>query len=547
MKPSIPKGTRDFSPEEMVRRNFILQTIRTVYERYGFRQIETPAMENLSMLEGKYGEEGDKLLFRILNSGEVAGEFRLNSQREYLDYLKVLNLILIHKELNIDDIENSINQIIEKENYFDIRAGVENLNARRILKESLIGLNQKANSKLTLENIKEILSEAYISDWFRINREITIPINYTRQLSERGLRYDLTVPFARYVVMHRNEITFPFRRYQMQPVWRADRPQKGRYREFYQCDADVIGSDSLLNEAELVQIIAEVFSKLNIGVSIKINNRKILSGIAEIIGEADKIIDITVAIDKLDKIGIDKVNEELKGKGVSDDAIKKMQPLFSVKGTTDEKLNFLDNFLSASETGKKGIEEVKTLLGYLNTMSFKSDLIELDITLARGLNYYTGAIFEVKVSDARSTFTSSVLGGGRYDDLTGIFGLPDVSGVGISFGIDRIYDVMLEMNLFEKMHLNESSTKILLVNFGKKEEQYALAVLQKLRAAGVNAEIYPDAAKMKKQMSYADACKIPYVLLIGEEEMQTGALTLKNMLSGEQNRLSVEELIKKLQ
>lgn len=547
MKPSIPKGTRDFSPEEMVRRNFILQTIRTVYERYGFRQIETPAMENLSMLEGKYGEEGDKLLFRILNSGEVAGEFRLNSQREYLDYLKVLDLILIHEELNIDDIENSINQIIEKENYFDIRAGVENLNARRILKESLIGLNQKANSKLTLENIKEILSEAYISDWFRINREVTIPINYTRQLSEKGLRYDLTVPFARYVVMHRNEITFPFRRYQMQPVWRADRPQKGRYREFYQCDADVIGSDSLLNEAELVQIIAEVFSKLNIGVSIKINNRKILSGIAEIIGEADKIVDITVAIDKLDKIGIDKVNEELKGKGVSDDAIKKMQPLFSVKGTTDEKLNFLDNFLSASETGKKGIEEVRTLLGYLNTMSFKSDLIELDITLARGLNYYTGAIFEVKVSDARSTFTSSVLGGGRYDDLTGIFGLPDVSGVGISFGIDRIYDVMLEMNLFEKMHLNESSTKILLVNFGKKEEQYALAVLQKLRAAGVNAEIYPDAAKMKKQMSYADACKIPYVLLIGEEEMQTGALTLKNMVSGEQNRLHAEELIKKLQ
>ena len=451
MKPSIPKGTRDFSPEEMVRRNFILQTIRTVYERYGFRQIETPAMENLSMLEGKYGEEGDKLLFRILNSGEVIDEIKAKKD--------------------------------------DIR----------------------------------------LSD-----------------ISEKGLRYDLTVPFARYVVMHRNEITFPFRRYQMQPVWRADRPQKGRYREFYQCDADVIGSDSLLNETELVQIIADVFSKLNIGVSIKINNRKILSGIAEIIGEADKIIDITVAIDKLDKSGIDKVNEELKGKGVSDDAITKMQPLFSVKGTTDDRLNFLDNFLSASETGKKGIEEVRTLLSYLHSMSFKSDLIELDITLARGLNYYTGAIFEVKVSDARSTFTSSVLGGGRYDDLTGIFGLPDVSGVGISFGIDRIYDVMLEMNLFEQMHLNESSTKILLVNFGKKEEQYALTVLQKLRAAGVNSEIYPDAAKMKKQMSYADACKIPYVLLIGDEEMQSGKLTLKNMMSGEQNRLDVEELIKKL-
>lgn len=546
MKPSIPKGTRDFSPEEMVRRNFILQTIRTVYERYGFRQIETPAMENLSMLEGKYGEEGDKLLFRILNSGEVIGDFRLNSQKEYYYYLKVIESICNDRALNLSDIEKSINEIIDKEKHFDIKGGIENVNFRNIVLKTIANIKQSPNSEITIDIIKRKLAEAYFDEFLRFDNEVTFPVTYTRQLSEKGLRYDLTVPFARYVVMHRNEITFPFRRYQMQPVWRADRPQKGRYREFYQCDADVIGSDSLLNETELVQIIADVFSKLNIGVSIKINNRKILSGIAEIIGEADKIIDITVAIDKLDKIGIDKVNEELKGKGVSDDAITKMQPLFSVKGTTDDRLNFLDNFLSASETGKKGIEEVRTLLSYLHSMSFKSDLIELDITLARGLNYYTGAIFEVKVSDARSTFTSSVLGGGRYDDLTGIFGLPDVSGVGISFGIDRIYDVMLEMNLFEQMHLNESSTKILLVNFGKKEEQYALTVLQKLRAAGVNSEIYPDAAKMKKQMSYADACKIPYVLLIGDEEMQSGKLTLKNMMSGEQNRLDVEELIKKL-
>jgi histidyl-tRNA synthetase len=451
MKPSIPKGTRDFSPDEMVRRNFILQTIRNVYERYGFRQIETPAMENLSMLEGKYGEEGDKLLFRILNSGDVTNE------------------------------------------------------------------------------IKEKRDSIKISD-----------------LSEKGLRYDLTVPFARYVVMHRNEITFPFRRYQMQPVWRADRPQKGRYREFYQCDADVIGSDSLLNEAELVQIIADVFSALNIGVSIKINNRKILAGIAEILGQADKIIDITVAIDKLDKIGVEKVKEELRSKGVSDDAVQKMQPLFSVKGNTSGKLAFLDTFLEKSDIGKKGIEEVRTLLNYLDTLKFQTALLDLDITLARGLNYYTGAIFEVKVNDTRSTFTSSVLGGGRYDDLTGIFGLPDVSGVGISFGIDRIYDVMLEMDLFDKLNLNKPSTKVLLVNFGSKEEHYALTVLQKLRAADIKAEIYPDAAKMKKQMAYADAYKIPYVLLIGDEEMQSGKLTLKNMTSGEQSKHEVEELMNML-
>jgi histidyl-tRNA synthetase len=466
MKPSIPKGTRDFSPTEMARRNFILNTIKTIYERYGFQQIETPVMENLSTLMGKYGEEGDKLIFKILNSGNYFSEFK-------------------------DD-----NDIIEVKN--------------------------KGEKSFTLK------------------------------ISEKALRYDLTVPFARYVVMHQNEITFPFKRYQMQPVWRADRPQKGRYREFYQCDADVIGSDSLLNEVELVQIIQDVFSQLKVGVSIKINNRKILSGIAEIIGEADKIIDITVAIDKLDKIGIDKVNEELKSKEVSETAIQKIQPLFSVRGSTEEKLSFLNSFLATSEIGRKGIEEINYILNLLNSLPNGesrrgAETLDLDITLARGLNYYTGAIFEVKVNDSRSNFSGSILGGGRYDDLTGIFGLPNVSGVGISFGIDRIYDVMLEMNLFEQLQLNESTTKVLFVNFGKEEEKYSLSILSKLRNAGINSEIYPDAAaKMKKQMSYADAKKIPYVVLIGTEEMLTGKLTLKNMQSGEQEKVEVDELIKRL-
>lgn len=448
MKPSIPKGTRDFSPVEMARRNFILDTITTVYKRYGFQQIETPAMENLSTLEGKYGEEGDKLLFRILNSGPV------------------------------------------------------------------------------IDEIKSKSSEIKVSD-----------------IAEKGLRYDLTVPFARYVVMHQNEITFPFKRFQVQPVWRADRPQKGRYREFYQCDADVIGSYSLLNEVELVQIIDEVFSKLGVGVTIKINNRKILSGIAEVINEADKIIDITVAIDKLDKIGVEKVNEELKIKGISESAIEKIQPLFSFKGSTDEKISFLKTFLQNSEVGKKGIEEIEITLEHLSTLNFKLQTLDLDITLARGLNYYTGAIFEVKINDTRSTFTGSILGGGRYDDLTGIFGLPNVSGVGISFGVDRIYDVMDEMKLFDELHLNQSSTQVLFVNFGKEEEKYCLKLLREIRQAGINAELYPDAAKLKKQMSYADANKIPFVVLVGGEEIKSGLLTVKNMKTGEQMKIKSNELL----
>lgn len=452
MKPSIPKGTRDFSPSEMVRRNFIFNTIRKVYERYGFVQIETPAMENLSTLEGKYGEEGDKLLFRILNSGEVV---------------------------------------------------------------------QDAKSK---------------GDSLKIS-----------DLSEKGLRYDLTVPFARYVVMHQNEIAFPFKRYQMQPVWRADRPQKGRYREFYQCDADVIGSTSLISEAEFLLIIQEVFSSLQIGVTIKINNRKILAGIAEVIGHADKIIDITVAIDKLDKIGEQKVKEELLTKGLSADAINKMQPLFESHGDFESKLNFLKTFLAEVSIGLKGVEETEAVVSYLNAFGKQLQNLELDITLARGLNYYTGSIFEVKVNDSRSTFSGSVLGGGRYDDLTGIFGLPNVSGVGISFGIDRIYDVMLEMNLFDQLKLSETTSQVLLVNFGQEEEQFSLKILNELRQAGINAEIFPEhSAKMKKQMSYADSKKIPFVVLIGKDEMQSGSLTIKDMATGQQEKLTLNEIISKL-
>lgn len=446
-QPSIPKGTRDFSPEEMAKRNYIFDTIREVFKLYGFRQIETPAMENLSTLMGKYGEEGDKLLFKILNSG---------------DYLK-----------GISD-------------------------------EALLERNT--------------------------NRLAT-------QISEKGLRYDLTVPFARYVVMHRNEITFPFRRYQIQPVWRADRPQKGRYREFFQCDADIIGSDSLINEVELIQIIDEVFNRFGIRVAIKLNNRKILSGIAEIIGESDKITDITVAIDKLDKIGLEKVNEELASKGIPQKAIEQLQPIILLQGSNQEKLDTLKSVLQASATGIKGVEELEFILNKLQIVGIRSQL-ELDLTLARGLNYYTGAIIEVKALDVQ---IGSITGGGRYDNLTGIFGLPGVSGVGFSFGADRIFDVLNQLDLYPKDSIQ--NTQVLFVNFGEKEEEHILPLITKVRMAGIPTEVYPEAAKMKKQMSYADANKIPYVAIIGENEMAENKIMLKNMLSGEQKLLTVDECI----
>ena len=446
-RPSIPKGTRDFSPEEMAKRNYIFNTIRDVYHLYGFQQIETPSMEMLSTLMGKYGDEGDKLLFKIQNSGD----------------------------------------------YFS-------------------GLTDE---ELLSRNAAKLASK----------------------FCEKGLRYDLTVPFARYVVMHRDEISFPFKRYQIQPVWRADRPQKGRYREFYQCDADVVGSDSLLNEVELMQIVDTVFTRFGIRVCIKINNRKILTGIAEIIGEADKIVDITVAIDKLDKIGLDNVNAELRAKGISDEAIEKLQPIILLSGTNDEKLQTLKTVLAESETGMKGVEETDFILSTLKSLQIKNEL-ELDLTLARGLNYYTGAIFEVKALDVQ---IGSITGGGRYDNLTGVFGLPGVSGVGISFGADRIFDVLNQLNLYPKDAVN--GTTLLFINFGQAETAFSLQLLAKVRAAGIRAEVFPDAAKMKKQMSYANAKKIPFVALVGETEMQEGKLTLKNMETGEQSLLSVEEAI----
>lgn len=447
VKPSIPKGTRDFSPVEMSKRNYIFNTIRSVYRLYGFEQIETPAMENLSTLMGKYGEEGDKLLFRILNSGDC-----------------------LHG----------------------------------------------------------------ISDEELLARDAT---RLSTSMCEKGLRYDLTVPFARYVVQHRDEITFPFKRYQIQPVWRADRPQKGRYREFYQCDADVVGSDSLLNEVELMQIVDTVFSRFGIRVCIKINNRKILSGIAEVIGEADKIVDITVAIDKLDKIGLDNVNAELREKGVSDDAIAKLQPVILLSGSNEEKLSRLKTILASSETGVKGIGETEFILSAVAEAGLANE-VELDLTLARGLNYYTGAIFEVKALDVQ---IGSITGGGRYDNLTGVFGLPGVSGVGISFGADRIYDVLNQLELYPKDAVD--GTRLLFINFGTQEAAFAMSVLRTVRAAGISAELYPDAAKMKKQMGYANAHGIPFVALIGENEMNAGKVTLKDMSTGEQKLLSPSELV----
>ena len=446
-KPSIPKGTRDFGPEEMAKRNYIFNTIKGVYALYGFQQIETPAMETLPTLLGKYGDEGDKLLFKVLNSG---------------DYLK-----------GISD---------------------EDLQGRDTLK-------------------------------------------LQTKLCEKGLRYDLTVPFARYVVMHREELQLPFKRYQIQPVWRADRPQKGRYREFYQCDADVVGSDSLLNEVELMQIVDTVFTKFGIRVAIMINNRKILAGIAEVIGEADKIVDITVAIDKLDKIGIDNVNEELRNDGLPEEAVQKLQPIIRLEGSNDEKLSVIADFLKTSETGLKGVEETRFILDTLKTASLKNE-VDLNLTLARGLNYYTGAIFEVKALD---TPMGSITGGGRYDNLTGIFGMPGLSGVGISFGADRIYDVLNALDLYPKEAT--TATQLLFINFGEKETAYCLPLAAAARRAGIRTEVYPDKAKMKKQMSYANAKGIAFVALAGDDEIAKGKVTIKNMATGEQKLVTAEEMV----
>ena len=446
-KPSIPKGTRDFPPLEMSKRNYIFNTIRSVFALYGYKQIETPAMETLQTLLGKYGEEGDKLLFKVLNSG---------------DFLNKVD-----------------------------RSDLENADSLRL----------------------------------------------AAKLCEKGLRYDLTVPFARFVVMHRDELQMPFKRYQIQPVWRADRPQKGRYREFYQCDADVVGSDSLLNEVELVQIVDTVFKRFGVRVQIKVNNRKILTGIAEYIGEADKIVDITVAIDKLDKIGIDNVNAELAANGLGADAIEKLQPIIALKGSNEDKLGVISEILKDSETGMKGVEELRYIFNVLGNVGLENE-VQFDLTLARGLNYYTGAIFEVKALDYQ---IGSITGGGRYDNLTGIFGMPGLSGVGISFGADRIFDVLNALDLYPENAV--TGTQLMFINFGEKETAYCLPVIAKARACGIATELYPDAAKMKKQMNYANANSIPYVALAGENEINEGKVTLKNMLTGEQKLVSADELI----
>lgn len=450
MKPSIPKGTRDFSTVEMSRRNYIFDTIRSVFGLFGYRQIETPAMENLSTLMGKYGEEGDKLLFKILNSG---------------DFLAGADPKLLHD----------------------------------------------ADS-----------------------------LHLTSQIAEKGLRYDLTVPFARFVVQHRNELQFPFKRFQIQPVWRADRPQKGRYREFYQCDADVIGSDSLINEVELLQLIDEVFARLGISITIKLNNRKVLAGIAELIGAPDKLIDITVAIDKIDKIGIDKVNEELAERGLSPEAITALSPILTISGSIDERLARLNELLSQSEIGRLGVDELQFVVSHTAELGLRATL-DLDVSLARGLNYYTGTIIEVKANDVA---IGSITGGGRYDNLTGVFGLPGVSGVGISFGADRIYDVLNALNLYPAELA--TATKVLFVNFGTQEAARSMAVIKQFRAAGITAEIYPDEAKMKKQMSYANTAGIPFVAIIGETELQAGTVTLKDMVSGTQEQLTIDKAIERL-
>ncbi|MBR2097759.1 MAG: histidine--tRNA ligase [Prevotella sp.] len=449
-KPSIPKGTRDFSPLEMAKRNYIFDTIKQVYQLYGFQQIETPAMETLGTLMGKYGEEGDKLLFKVLNSGDCL-------------------------------------------------------------------------AKVTDEELKERNA-----------------LHLAAKMCEKGLRYDLTVPFARFVVMHRDELQLPFKRYQMQPVWRADRPQKGRYREFWQFDGDIVGSDSLLNEVELMQIVDTVFSRFGVRVQIKINNRKILTGIAEVIGAADKIVDITVAIDKLDKIGLENVNLELREDGLSEEQIAKLQPIISLEGSNEEKLDTIAEVLASSEIGLKGVEESRYILDTLKNTGLKNE-IQLDLTLARGLNYYTGAIFEVKALDVQ---IGSITGGGRYDNLTGIFGMPGISGVGISFGVDRIFDVLNALDCYPKDAV--VGTQLLFINFGEKETAYCLPAVAKAREAGIRTEIFPDSTKMKKQMSYANAKQIPFVALAGENEMAEGKFTLKNMLTGEQQLVAIEELIEKI-
>ncbi|TMM31467.1 histidine--tRNA ligase [Polaribacter aestuariivivens] len=541
MKPSIPKGTRDFSPTEVANRTYIMNTIKTAFETFGFQPIETPSFENSSTLMGKYGDEGDRLIFKILNSGDFLA--KADDLYEFKNSLK--------KQINL--IIKSIDEYISNNNF-----GKDEYYNSEFKSNVLFYLKSKIEDKFSLLKdefvIKNLLDIKFthkfaMRDFDTVNKledflyKNKRSVRITSQISEKALRYDLTVPFARYVVQHQNEITFPFKRYQVQPVWRADRPQKGRFREFFQCDADVVGSDSLWQEVEFIQLYDNVFTKLGLsGTTIKINNRKILSGIAEVIGAQDKLIDFTVALDKLDKIGQEKVEAEMISKGISEEAIQKVQPLFSFKGSNLENLDALEKMLQTSEEGKKGVEELRFVINSVTELGLNSANLEVDVTLARGLNYYTGAIFEVAAP--KGVKMGSIGGGGRYDDLTGIFGLKDVSGVGISFGLDRIYLVLEELGLFKTVDLPKP--KVLFVNFGEKEALYSMKAITKLRAENVKSELYPDAAKMKKQMNYANKREIEFVVLVGSREMENQEFTLKNMVSGEQDNLSLTTLINKL-
>tara|TARA_R110002049_G_scaffold302258_1_gene494987 strand:+ start:53752 stop:55398 length:1647 start_codon:yes stop_codon:yes gene_type:complete len=541
-KPSIPKGTRDFNPEQVAKRNYIFNTIRGAFEAFGFQPIETPSFENSDTLMGKYGEEGDRLIFKILNSGDYLKDLR---KYDVKIAVRVSNFYGVYEKiaerLNDDGYKSSFDEVLDDSlsNYFRN----EKDEIKFILKKTFLLLKNDFYSYFDRNRVeKEIVK----SDAFQIfyneylEKEFLNSNKKTELISEKALRYDLTVPFARYVVQHQNDIEFPFKRYQIQPVWRADRPQKGRFREFYQCDADVVGSDSLWQEVEFIQLYDSVFSALKLeGVTIKINNRKILSGIAEVIGASDKLIDFTVALDKMDKIGEEKVKEEMLSKGIPQAGIDTLKPLFTLSGSFESQIERLKTILKTSEEGKKGIDELAFINAAISELGLTTATVQLDVTLARGLNYYTGAIFEVAAP--KTVQMGSIGGGGRYDDLTGIFGMNDVSGVGISFGLDRIYLVLEELNLFPETI--SKTVDVLFINFGDKEALFSLKAIKQLRLNGINAELYPDAVKMKKQMNHANKRTIPFVVLVGEEEINSNTYTLKNMISGEQSKVSLEDLI----
>lgn len=581
IKPAIPKGTRDFSPADMVKRNYIFDTIKAVFKKYGYQEIQTPAMENLDTLTGKYGDEGDKLIFKILNSGEYnssiikqvvpkLNDVIENTQKSFIliaqDFSKSLSGYLISIKNENENLKKD--ELLSKRYWPKLEEEIKATHNSSLIKDAFIKylLSKKPNfkSKSRLDYYSELESDSrleeinksfynFIKRSSNIRNLISLEADFRRYtflnsnnitplISEKALRYDLTVPFARYVVMHQNEITFPFKRFQVQPVWRADRPQRGRYREFYQCDADVVGSDSLLNEAEFILIYDEALSNLGLtNFTVKINNRKILSGIAEIIGKSDNLMDLTVAIDKLDKIGFDGVVKELLLKGFTTADIEQLRPIILLEGSNLEKLDALRSVLKNSLTGMKGIEEIEKVFNYLNSFALKQATIEVDITLARGLNYYTGAIFEVKTNEVAM---GSIGGGGRYDDLTGMFGLKNLTGAGISFGADRIYDVLEELKLFPES--SNQNTQVLICCFDAEGETYALPYLQQLRQRNINAELYPVGAKMQKQMKYANDKQVPFTIVIGSSELESGLLAFKNMQSGEQQKLSFDAILTQL-